>query len=155
MTYTIALEDGEANYAELEPLYRAHYAEMQERQREAGIETGAYNPKLEQYFRANREGWLLHHVVRTPDGEAVGYSNFYLTNDAHNQDLISREDTIFVRKDHRRGVGRELVKRNLEELRKRGVTRLHVTAATDPRAALLWQRMGFKPAGVAMVFVFK
>jgi GNAT superfamily N-acetyltransferase len=154
LSYRITLEDGEKNYPELEPLYRAHYAEMQERQREAGIETGPYNPKLDAYFRANREGWLIHHVVRTEEGEAVGYSNLYLTNDAHNQEFISREDTIFIRKDHRRGVGRELVKHNIAELRRRGVKRWHVTAATDPRAALLWQRMGFKPAGVAMIYTF-
>ncbi len=154
MSYLIALSDGEADYAELEPLYRAHYAEMQERQRALGIVTGPYNPRLETYFRANREGWLLHWVARTEDGEAVGYTNVYLTQDAHNQELIAQEDTVFVLKDHRKGVGRLLVKEMLAELKRRGVRRLNVTAATDPRATRLWERMGFRPAAVAMVYVF-
>lgn len=154
MTYTIALEDGEANYAEMEALYRAHYAEMQDRQRAIGIDTGPYNPRLDAYFRANRERWLLHFVVRTDDGKPVGYSNVYLTNDAHNGEFIAREDTVFIERSHRKGIGRLMIKAVLGELRKRGVRRFNVTAATDPRATKLWQRMGFVPTAQAMTFVF-
>ncbi|MCO5157593.1 MAG: GNAT family N-acetyltransferase [Aquamicrobium sp.] len=154
MSYEIKMEDGEANYPEMKSLYMEHYAEMQHRCRAAGIHLGPYNPRLETYFAAAKGGWLLHFVVRTGEGVPVGYSNVYLTNDMHNGEFIATEDTVFITKEHRKGIGRLLVKEILGELNRRGVKRFNVTAATDPRATKLWQRMGFRLAGQAMTFIF-
>lgn len=153
--YQFSLEKFEANYAEIEPLYRTHYAEMQERLAADGVAIPDYKPRLDQYTSACRAGYLLHYVVRTETGEAVGYSNVYLTSDMHNGELIVREDTIFVRKDHRNGVGRRFVKFILGDLRPRGVRKVNVIALTDLRVANLWRRMGFKEVGVAMTYVFQ
>lgn len=152
MSYSISVENGAENYAELEPLYREHYAEMQARLAEDGIEMPDYNLRLDEYVRA----WnthLLNFVVRF-DGAAVGYCNVYLTNDMHNNDLIAQEDTIFITKAHRKGIGRKLAKAVIEVLRLRGAKRFHIVAATDPRATKLWERIGFKPAGQAMIYRF-
>jgi GNAT superfamily N-acetyltransferase len=78
----------------------------------------------------------------------------YITNDMHNNDLIAQEDTVFVLKEHRNGVGKKLVKVILEELRGRGVKRVSVSALTDLRVAKLWKRMGFKEAAVQMLYTF-
>jgi predicted N-acetyltransferase YhbS len=72
----------------------------------------------------------------------------------HNGDLIAQEDTIFVLKDHRNGVGKKLVKVILEELKERGVKRVLVSAMTDLRVAKLWARMGFKEAATQMIYTF-
>ena len=151
--YVISSEDFVLNCPELFPLYAQHYREMQENQRRNGIELPPLNARLDAYYKAYRDGYLINYVVRK-DGEAVGYANVYTTNDMHNGDLIAREDTIFVRKDHRNGVGVKLMRHILADMKARGCRRGHVMAATDPRVVKLWKRLGFKEAGMAMIYVF-
>jgi GNAT superfamily N-acetyltransferase len=153
MNYTITLEKFTENYRELEPLYRQHYAEMTERLAADGVEYSPYNPRLDKYGEACEGGWLLNFVVRC-DGAAVGYSNVYLTNDMHNNDLICQEDTVFVLKEHRNGIGKKLVQCVLQELKERGVKRLMVSAMTDLRVVKLWKRMGFKEVATQMIYKF-
>lgn len=151
--YSFARENLIETYKEIEPLYREHYAEMCERLTSQGLVCSPYNPRLDQYFAAAERGDLLTFIVRK-DGEAVGYMNVYVTNDMHNHDKIAQEDTIFIVKAHRNGLGRKFVKFGLEELRQRGVKHLNVSAMTDLRVAKLWERMGFKPVATQMIYVF-
>lgn len=153
MSYTFHLGKFKETYAELEPLYRQHYSEMCERLANDGITYPPYNPRLDEYERAGDGGWLLTFILRL-EGKAVGYSNVYVTNDMHNSELIAQEDTIFVLKEHRNGVGKKLVKVILEELKERGVKRVTVSAMTDLRVAKLWSRMGFKEAATQMIYTF-
>ncbi len=153
MNYTFALEKFTDTYRELEPLYRQHYSEMAERLHGQGIEISPYNPRLHDYGAACERGDLLNFVLRL-DGQACGYSNVYLTRDMHNQDLIATEDTVFVLREHRNGVGKQLVRFILDDLQRRGVKRLLVSAMTDLRVAKLWGRMGFKEAATQMVYTF-
>jgi len=153
MSYTMAVEKFTETYRELETLYRLHYAEMVARLGEAGIHYPEYKPRLDEYGKASDGGWLLNFVLRV-DGKACGYANVYVTNDMHNHDLIAQEDTLFVIKEHRNGIGKKLVKFVLEELKARGVKRLNVSAKTDLRVAKLWGRMGFKEAATQMTYEF-
>jgi GNAT superfamily N-acetyltransferase len=153
VSYAFSVESFKATYLELEPLYRQHYKEMTDRLSEAGILYSPYRPRLEEYGKASDGGWLLTFVLRS-DGAACGYANVYVTNDMHNHDLIAQEDTLFVIKEHRNGVGKKLVKFVIEELRSRGVKRLNVSAKTDLRVAKLWKRMGFKEAATQMTYQF-
>jgi GNAT superfamily N-acetyltransferase len=154
VTYTFQLADGEADYPELEPLYRQHYAEMRERLAAEGIDYAPYSPRLDAYFNAVRAGYLLHFTARTEAGQAVGYANIYLTNDMHNGELIAREDTIFILKDHRNGIGRKLMRFILDDLKGRGCKRALGLSVTDPRVETLWRRMGFRKAGTMMIYSF-
>jgi len=151
--YSIALERGDINYTELEPLYRQHYGEMTDRLLSDGIQVSPYNPRLDEYFKAFRGGWLLNYVARL-DGRAVGYSNIYLTNDMHNGDFIASEDTIYVHPDHRNGLGRNLAKHILADLEGRGVKRVLISPVTDLRVGKIWKRMGFKEAATQMIYTF-
>ena len=153
MSYEINVEKFTDTYLELEPLYRQHYAEMVERLGGQGIMYPAYNPRLHEYGAACERGDLLTYVLRY-EGEVCGYANVYLTNDMHNGDLISQEDTLFVLKAHRNGVGRKLVQFVLQDLKSRGTKRLMVSAMTDLRVAKLWSRMGFKEAATQMIYEF-
>ena len=153
MNYEIRLEKFKETYSELEPLYRQHYSEMVERLAEQGVQYSPYNPRLDEYIRAGEGGWLLTFVLRL-DGKAVGYSNVYITNDMHNQDLIAQEDTVFVLKEHRTGWGRKLIRAVHEELEKRGVKRLNITTATDLRVSKLLSRMGYQHTAHAMTVTF-
>jgi len=153
VNYTMTVEKFTDTYRELEPLYRQHYKEMTDRLSEAGIHYSPYNPRLEEYGKASDGGWLLTFVLRA-EGAACGYINVYVTNDMHNNDLIAQEDTLFVLKEHRNGIGKKLVKFGVEELKRRGVKRLNVSAMTDLRVAKLWKRMGFKEAATQMTYEF-
>lgn len=154
MTYRLSIERGDATLPEMMPLYTQHYAEMKARLERDGIEVSPFNPRVAAYVDRWRGGGLLHYTVRTDDGQAVGYSNVYLTNDMHNQDLIAQEDTIYITPEHRNGVGKKLVRFVLDDLKSRGVRRVHITAMTDLRVAKIWQRMGFVPAATAMIYTF-
>lgn len=151
--YSIALENGAENLPEMFPLYATHYREMQERLERDGFEVSQFNPQIDAYISHWEAGTLLNYAVRL-DGEAVGYSNVYLAKDMHNSELIAQEDTIFILKDHRNGVGRKLVRFILEDLNSRGVKRAHVTAMTDLRVVPVWKRMGFKPVATSMIYTF-
>lgn len=149
----IALERGDLNYPELEPLYRQHYGEMQARLAADGIPIGDYAPRLDQYFPAFEGGWLLNFVVRL-DGKPIGYSNVWLTNDMHNGEPIATEDTIYILPAHRNGIGKRLVKHILADLAARGVRRVLISPVTDLRVGRIWQRMGFKDAASLMIYNF-
>ena len=153
MTYTIGLERGDINYPELEPIYRQHYGEMQARLESEGMKVSPFNMQLDRYFPAFRDGWLLNFVARH-DGKAVGYLNVYLTVDMHNGDPIAREDAIYVLPDHRGGIGKQLLKTGLDELRARGIKRVLASPATDPRFGKMLRRMGFKPLSETMAYNF-
>lgn len=152
--YTMAVEGFAETYAEIEPLYREHYAEMCARLEESGQVCSPYHPRLDEYRKAAAAGYLLTIILRC-ENVACGYLNVYVTNDMHNHDRIALEDTVFVAKPHRRGIGRRLVKFGLDELHKRGVKRLTVSSMTDLRMENLWLRMGFKRLAVQMVYQFE
>jgi ribosomal protein S18 acetylase RimI-like enzyme len=151
--YSIELERGDKNYAELEPNYRKHYAEMKARLQADGVDIGEYKPRLDQYFEAFAGGWLLNYVVRF-EGKPVGHSNVYLTQDMHNSDLIAQEDTIYILPKHRNGIGKKLVKHILADLEARGVKRVTISPVTDLRVGKIWRRMGFKPVAELMTYQF-
>lgn len=148
MNYAIALEPFTEAYPDIEPLCRAHYGEMKARMEAEGMRIGEYNPRLNVYREATH---LLCFVVRH-EGEAIGYALIWLTQDMHNSELISQEDTIYIRKDHRNGIGRKFTKHILAELKGRGCVRAHVTIATDLRVAKMCERVGFKRSAIAMTY---
>jgi hypothetical protein len=137
----------------MEPIYRMHYEAMRGRLAASGVNLSEYHPRRDQYEAANKDGWLLHFVLRSA-GKAVGYSNIYVTNDMHNGDLIAQEDTIYVVPDHRNGSGRILARFVHRELKERGVKRLNVTTATDLRVSKWLERQGYKHTAHCMTLVF-
>lgn len=154
MDYRFTIERGSQTLQELWPLYTAHYGEMQARLARDGVTVAAFNPRVDEYIKSWDSGHLVNYIVRTEDGEAVGYSNIYVTNDMHNNERIAQEDTIFILKAHRNGVGRRLAKFIIADLGARGVKRIHISPVTDLRVGKIWQRMGFKPVAQLMTYTF-
>lgn len=152
--YAYSIERLHEIFPEVEPHWRAHYAELQGRLEGEGLKVAPYDPRIDYYFKASQDGWLKTFVVRY-QGQVVGYSTIYVTHDMHNRTLIATEDFIYVTPAHRNGIGRKLTKFVLENLRQMGVTRFHVTAITDTRATILWKRLGFKELGTAMIYNFE
>lgn len=151
--YEITTEPLVDVYKALHPLFCEHYQEMADRLARDGITISPFNPRIDAYLNFAAAGMLKTFVVRHK-GELCGYANVYLVSDMHCQDLIAREDTIFITKKHRHGIGKELVRYGLAELEKAGARRLTVSAMTDLRVAKLWARMGFKPVATQMIYQF-
>lgn len=152
--YTFAKVDGWQWHGQLETLYRAHYAEMQARLRRDGIVVSDYNPRLDQYKAAIERGDYLTFIVLENE-TVIGYCNVWLTNDMHCGDLIAQEDAIYITPEHRRGVGKQLVKTVLDYLQSIGVRRVNITPVTDLRVGKIWRRMGFKPMAELMTYTFE
>ena len=102
------------------PIWQRHYAEMEARLTTIGLEVSPFAPRVEQCLKYSDEGWLLVWLLEH-DGEAVGYSQGYVTNDMHNGDLIAQEDAIYVLPEHRHGAGRILLGEVHRRLRELGV----------------------------------
>lgn len=147
------VENGADNFLELLPLYKTHYAEMRERMARNGIDVAPFNMRVDVYMDYWRAGNIVNYTARA-NGKPVGYCNIYVTNDMHNGEPIAEEDAIYVLPEHRNGTGRKLARFVLADLEKRGIKRLNVRAVTDPRAALMWKRMGFKETGQLMTYDF-
>lgn len=154
MPYTFALENFADTYAEMEPIYRRHYGEMQARLKADGVEIPPFAPRVDQYRKANEAGYMLLYIVRDETGKAVGHSSLYLTNDMHNGEFMAQEDTIYILPEHRNGVGKRLVRFILDDLKRLGVKRVIITPVTDLRVGKIWQRMGFKPVAQVMTYTF-
>jgi GNAT superfamily N-acetyltransferase len=154
MTYAFALENFADTYAEMEPIYRRHYGEMQARLKADGVEIPPFAPRVDQYRKANEAGYMLLYIVRDVEGRAVGHSSLYLTNDMHNGEFMAQEDTIYILPEHRNGVGKRLVRFILDDLKRLGVKRVMITPVTDLRVGKIWQRMGFRPVAQVMTYTF-
>jgi len=151
VTYTINREYFPTVWPEIEPLARQHYAEMQARFEADGLPPqGAFNPRLDLYFQAAEGGYLHCFVVRC-DSEVVGHATVYLQNSMHNSEPYAREDTIFIRPDHRKGIGRRLVKVLLQHMKEQGAKSFVCQAGTDIRAGKLYKRLGFRPIAETMI----
>jgi GNAT superfamily N-acetyltransferase len=152
--YTISIEPFEDAFADFEPLTRLHYEEMRSRLAAEGIPIGPYKPRFDVYRRAANDGYLFTFVVRKEDGEAVGHATIYLQQSMHNSEYFAREDTMYIRPDHRNGIGRRLVKFILETMKEKGAKTFVCQAGTDLRVGKLYKRLGFQPTAETMTLVY-
>lgn len=151
--YIFAQVNGHQWHDRLDPLYRQHYAEMQERMERDGMPIPDYDPRLDVYFAAMDRGDYLSFVVLHEDA-AVGYCGVWVTQSMHNHERIATEDAIYLLPAHRNGAGRQLVKFILKFLEERGVRRVMITPVTDLRVAKIWERMGFRPTAQLLTYTF-
>lgn len=151
--YTYQIENGAHTLPEFQPLYYAHYCEMEDRLKREGLSPAPYRPDWQRYIDYWMMGYLTHYNVRH-NGEPVAYANVYVQPSMHNRELVAHEDAIWVKPEHRNGIGRKLTKFVLKDLQERGVKRAVMTARTDPRAEKLWKRMGFKETARELVMEF-
>jgi GNAT superfamily N-acetyltransferase len=151
--YHITRENFRIVYPIMEPLFRVHYKEMQDRLAGDGVLIGDFNPRLAEYFRAADADYLKTFVVWHEESP-VGYAMIYLTNDMHNGDFIAQEDAIYVLPQHRNGTGRFLIKEIMAFLKDAGVKRAYINATTDLRIVPMMKRFGYKEVASAMMYVF-
>lgn len=154
MSYTFQrVTEKERLYA-LEPMFKQHWDETRARLGKDGIELGEWAPAPVWLPDGIETGYTRFHTV-SHDGEPVGYFIVTISRHLMSGEWIGMEQGVYVVPEHRKGVGRKLIRHTLDDLRATGVAHLLAHAVTDPRVAKLWQRMGFKAMSTQMIYQFK
>jgi len=152
--YTFHIERFDQTYAEMEPLYRAHFAEIQDLQSARGISAADFNLDTDQYFDYAASGQLISCIARIQGAKPVGYLHYYYGRDNQTSQITATADSFYVAPEHRNGLGRKLVRFGLAHLQKTAVRHFSLSYAGDDRVGLMLERMGFKPASVQMTYSF-
>jgi len=133
-----AIEPLETCWDDIRRLGAAHWGETMEYYR--GKQP--FNPLFERYNQYDKLGWLVTFTVRD-EGKMVGYGLMYVTPSMHTQELIATEDTMFLLPEYRRGRnGLRLYQFAEEEMIKRGVKEILVTAKPDSAACRILEHLG-------------
>lgn len=146
--YKISIESFPDTFEELRPLYEKAYKEMMENL-PSGILREKYDPWISAYLEAHEAKTLILFVVRL-EGIAVGYCIMFISQDTKDSKLIAYEDYIYLQPEHRKGLGKLLVKFIVNELRARGINRIYIFPIPSTGLYKVWGRMGFRVTGIAM-----
>jgi GNAT superfamily N-acetyltransferase len=147
--YALAVERLEDVVSEIHPIHVAHWEETEVHRHGVPL-----NIDYEYMINAERAGRFMLFTVRSPDGELVGNCMMYLTRSTHTKKLVAEEDTIFIRKDHRKGrLGIKLIRYVEDVLRAFGVTEIRVTVKTVNRVGDLLQGLGYRHTANQLVKV--
>jgi GNAT superfamily N-acetyltransferase len=149
--YTFHIERFDQTYAEMEPLYRQHFAEWKKHRAKAGVDTGNFQLDTEGYFAYAASGQLVTYVARFK-GKAVGYLSIYFSRDHRTGEMVASDDSLFVAPGHRNGLGSRLVRFAIGQATKVGAARILINAGGDARVASLLRRIGFKQTAIEMTY---
>lgn len=139
-SYEFAMEPlTDALIEELHPLHAAHWRETE------GYRHGlTMNPQYATWQELNRAGRFIVFTVRC-NGELVGNCTLHLYESTHTGTMAAKEDTLFVRPDHRRGrVGFRFVQYVIARLTEIGAKELTVTAKVGTRSERFFERIGMR-----------
>jgi len=139
-SYSLAVERIEDCVDEIKPLHAAHWEETESYRHSLPL-----NVDYEYMINAERTGRFMLFTLRGPDHELVGNCMMYLTRSTHTRQWIAEEDTIFIRKDHRKGrLGIKLIRYVETVLNALGITEIRVTVKTVNRAGDLLRALGYQ-----------
>jgi len=133
-----AREKVEQVRAEIEPLLRAHYAEIGQRDL-------TYCPDWPAYRRAEEEGRLFILTARL-SGELVGYNVMLLSSHLHYAEAkCAQNDVIYVKPTHRRGrIGLGLIRHFESAMRSCGFDKIFYHAKPCNDFSDLLSRLGYE-----------
>lgn len=136
-SYTIErVQDYEAVIGPLQFLHRAHWDETEDYR----------HSNFQPQYRLLRQYWdwgLLRIWVARCEGKVIGHLTAYVSTSVHTGEQIATEDALYVLPEHRKGVGTELVRRALADLKEEGVAEVWATAKPQTRVGLLLKRLRF------------
>ena len=103
-------------------------------------------PDWSVYFEMEITGRFFMMTCRK-DGKMIGYYTSFLVPHTHYKDrIVSQSDTIFIKKEYRKGlIGLKLIRLAEEKLREIGVNIITLRVKTDGRLHRLMDRLEYKP----------
>lgn len=123
---------------DINPLHLAHWQET-----ELYRHGQPFNPDYASFISSERAGRYMLFTVRHA-GEMVGNCGVYIHKSIHTQLLIATEDTLFIRKDHRKGrVGIDFFRYCEGILGALGVAEVRFDVKTTNKVWKAWQRQGY------------
>jgi N-acetylglutamate synthase-like GNAT family acetyltransferase len=133
-----AREKVEQVRADIEPLLRAHYEEIGQRDL-------TMRPDWDAYRRAEAEGRLFILTARI-DGELIGYNVMLLSAHLHYADAkCAHNDAIYVRPENRRGrIGLGLIRHFESAMRGCGFDKIFYHAKPCNDFSALLSRLGYE-----------
>lgn len=130
---------------EIKPLHQAHWQET-----EGYRHDQVCNPDYEAFIYHERIGQYMLFTVRK-DGILVGNCAVYVTRSTHTQELVAREDTLFILKDHRAGlIGKRFFQYCERVLESLGVSDVNFDVKLTNNVWKVWKRMGYDIVGHSM-----
>lgn len=122
---------------ELKELHELHYEEQGDKRYPL-----AYN--YETALRRNSDGSLLVFTARK-DGEMVGHCCVWLFESMHTGQVMAKDDTLFVKKEHRKGrIAIKFFQYCEAVLRAAGVAEVLITLNVANPVWKVWKRLGYR-----------
>lgn len=138
--FTFAFESMESILDEISPLHRAHWNETEEHRH--GL---PFNPDYKTIFSYERAGRYVLFTLRR-DGRLLGNFSLYLSRSLHTQTLTSKEDTLFLLPEARKGrTAVRFIAFGERALLRAGVREIRVSVKLVNKAGRLFQMIGYKP----------
>jgi len=144
MGYTLAAEPFSLILPELKHLHYLHWEEIQQ--------PGELNPNYEGYIERENAGLYCQFTLRKGP-LLVGHLGAYLFENQHTRTLAAREDTYFIRKEHRKGLlAVRLIHFAERAMMQKGAQEFHASVKHKyPGAAKVLEFAGYIPVGTEFV----
>lgn len=137
--FTFAHEKLEDIIEEMKPLHIEHW-----KQTEVHRHSIDFNPDYETFFRYERAGRAVVFTLRK-DGRLLGNFSLYITRSVHTQTLMSREDTLFLMPEARKGrAAMRFIEYGEKALEQIGVREINVSVKVINRASRFFQMIGYR-----------
>lgn len=113
-----------------------------------------YKPNIAAYIEADTNKSLCTYILYWND-TVIGYSNIFLYEDLFTSVLSAQEDMIYVREEHRNGIGTKFTKCIMQDLSSRGVFMLNLSPIGEGKLDKILTRLGFDTITTYMRYIFK
>jgi GNAT superfamily N-acetyltransferase len=131
------LTDFDAIFEQLRHLHLSHWNETESYRR--SVFAPRYDLLRKYWIDGIAWGWGAFDGKRL-----VGHATVYVTTSVHTGELTATEDALYVLPEYRKGVGADLVRRALSDLRVAGVAELWCTTKPATRVGAMLERLGMK-----------
>lgn len=128
----------ESATAKLKELVWTQWDEVDHRRK-----TSILDVDFSRYLQLDAAG--IHYAVVAFDGnELIGYNSMLIAESPHNREMTATTDTIFIKKEYRKGgLGTQMIKIAEEEAKKRGATNIMVTFKNSDSHPEIVKELGF------------
>ncbi|SOD42349.1 hypothetical protein [Nitrosovibrio sp. Nv4] len=137
--FVFAHEKLEDILEEMKPLHVEHWKQTE--QHRHSIE---FNPDYETFFRHERAGRAVVFTLRK-EGRLLGNFSVYVSKSMHTQTLFSREDTLFLMPEARKGrTAMRFIEYGERALQQIGVREINVSVKVINKAGRFFQMIGYR-----------
>ena len=137
LDYTLQIEPFAKCLAEMAPLHKAQWAEIEEQR-------PPFNPDYSRIMKAENDGGYFQITVRH-NKALVGGLGFFVFPNLHTQQWYAEESAFYISPAHRKGLlASALIRYGLSVLRALRVVEVNATVKSYAKTASILRRLGFR-----------